>query len=77
MYPKFLQDETKKAFLDINNSELKDLEVICMKNSDGRFGTIQYDNIKNNIFHIKYTNSNGFYMYFSLDDMINDGWVVD
>jgi len=77
MYPQELQNQTKLAFENIDKSPLKNLNTICMKNDDGRFGTIQHENIKNGIFHIRYENSNGFYMYFSLDEMLQDGWVVD
>ena len=77
MYPQELQNQTKLAFENIESSELKHLTTICMKNDDGRFGTIQRENIKNGVFHIRYVSRNGFYMYFSLDEMLRDGWIVD
>jgi len=77
VYPQDLINQTKLAFENIDESPLKDLKTICMKNDDGRFGTIQYENVKNKTYHIRYRTNNGFYIYFSLDEMLRDGWVVD
>jgi len=77
MYPQELQNQTKIAFENIDESPLKDLQYICMKNDDGRFGIMKQENIRNKVFHIMYTDNKGIYMYWSLDEMLQDGWVVD
>lgn len=77
MYSKELQEQTKKAFLDFDNSDLSFLDVVCMKNSDGRFGLIQKDNIIHKKWEVYDRLSNNFQEYGSLDDLIEDGWVVD
>ena len=77
MYPKKLQEETKKIFEDINNSELKNLNTICMKSYNGRFGVIKKSDIENQNYTIYYVNHRGFYYYCSIEAMLQDGLVID
>lgn len=79
MYPQILQDETKNAFLDINNSPLKNMPVICMKNSDGnRDGFVFKMDIQDELFIITdSTDPHTLYNYETIDKMLEDGWVVD
>jgi len=77
MYSKELQEETKKAFLDFDNSDLSFLDVVCMKNFDDRFGLIQKNNIIHSNFEIYDRVNKTVLKYTSIDDLIIDGWVVD
>jgi len=77
-WPKEYSNRTKDAFLDIDNSELKILDVTCMKNIDGRFGMIPNWAIHVKTFSIVDSDDKKIvYKYTTLDEMLNDGWVVD
>ena len=71
-------EETREALTNIMQSPLKDMPAICMKNDDGRFGTILRDDINNNICVVldAYHNSDQ-YCYDDVEAMVQAGWVVD
>ena len=82
MYPPHMIDETRKAFENIDESPLKNLEVISMKNDDGRFGIITMFQIIINNFsiidqHTSKAENNNWYIYNTLDEMLEAGWIVD
>ena len=79
-----IQLKTKNAFEDINNSELKDLPGVCMKqysktNSGyDHFGIIFKKDIENKNYIItNRDNANDVFKYETIDNMLEDGWVVD
>ena len=80
-WPNILREETEKAFLDIDNSDLKSLSIICMKNANGRFGVIVKNQMKLNVYIVVDNDYNDtpehVYNYESLTDMLDAGWVVD
>ena len=76
-YPAIVCARTEAAFEDIENSILKDMPVICMKNGDGRFGSITKGEILAGNFNIWNRTKEHWEEYEDLKAMLNDGWVVD
>ena len=77
MWSNHLIEESRKALSDVNNSELKDLEVICLKNKDGRFGMVLRDMIAEGIASVVSSDYSGHWEYETLEEMLQDGWIVD
>jgi len=71
-------EETRKAFTDINKSELNNFANVCLKNADGRFGVIFREDIDNNNWWVMDSfTDNKTYQYNSLKQMLDNGWIVD
>ena len=77
MWTKGIQQETKKAFEDVNNSSLKNLKVVCMKNWENKFAIITLQQIETGNIKLVDRDEGKSYNYDTVDDMINAGWVVD
>ena len=77
MYSKELQQETKNAFLNYDTSNISILDMICMKNYDGRFAIITANEIKLKNYILIDRDMKQTYKYKTLDEMIKDGWVID
>ena len=73
----YLQAKTKKAFEDINNSPLTNLLFICMKNYNGKFGTIKKNDVLNNNLIINDLDDHIHYTYVTIDDLLLAGWIID
>ena len=72
-----LLDWTRQAFLDVENSPLSELPIVCMKKYSGEFGIITQEHIRNNIYSIMLNEDASVGDYDSLEGMLADGWVVD
>jgi hypothetical protein len=73
-------DKSKELLLNIDNNHLKDLPIIYMKRytNNREFGYITHGNVINDIFIIfDHDTDKTMYIYDTLNDMLNDGWLID
>lgn len=66
--------ETRAA---LENGVVTPLGVLHMKNLNGRYGKIQFDDLVAGRLHIKDKKSEAEYLYASADELIAAGWAID
>jgi hypothetical protein len=83
MTNKRICERTLSAFKDFDNSELKDLPLICMKNYDIGGNGIVFGIITRTLIQEKFNlvitdrDTNNEYLYYDAEELVNAGWMVD
>jgi hypothetical protein len=72
-------ERTLTAFRDINNSELKTMPFVCMKNLDiDAFGIITRYSIQEDVpFEIINRETDEKYIFQTPEEVVEAGWMVD
>ena len=77
MYSDRSKADTRAAFLDITKSHLAELPFICMKQYDGDFGIVKKEELIDGHIAINSRTTTIRYVYHTVDEMLDAGWVVD
>jgi len=79
-WSKALLDRTRDVLENLTVSAFSRPEGCCLKNSDGRFGTIALNDALNGNYLVRLRGDdaeNAILQYDSMEMLIADGWVVD